>query len=283
MSSYDIIEYLWDSNDNEEYDIYGPYHAAGSEFLSEGQCHFEEWRAYAYEEALKTNPELEDYERIIISLPWPDAGGSHINGCQWGGLGQVGGRYNWVNVSHAGVITHELQHNLGIGHLVDFKFDPTDYFGSRNRMTGFNTPHLDMLGLLPGSSVVEISRQEPQNYLLLSSAIDPWDYPGHRLIKITVPGDWVYYISFRGAAVGMNTYLESEYTFAVYIHRKHDFEEPLRVDPLDIIKNGETFIPTNGSFSVEVTDVSEGGQSWEAQITVTFFPTGVLGYNWRAN
>jgi hypothetical protein len=273
ISTYNIVEFLWDGNGDAEYDIFGPYE---SEHLADGECHYTDWGSDAYAEAVITNPELADYDNIVISLPWVDGSPPRANACPWGGLGQVGGRHVWLNSVHAGVLTHELEHTFGILHLVDFAPDPTDIFGAQGIVAGLNTPHLDRIGVLPSSSVVEVySKKQQQSFLLLSMAIDPYTVLGYRAVKTEVPNGDVYYISFRGAAVGMDTYLEAGNTFSVYIHRVDSASN--RVEPMDIIVDGESFSDGDGTFTVTVTDISQGAQSWEAQVAVTFLTAGSEG------
>ncbi len=262
--SYDIIEFLWDGNDDEAYDIFGPYE---TEWNADGECYASEWSIFAKAAALATNPELADYDHIIYSLPWVDESGPRPNSCPWGGLGGVGTQPVWLNAAGANYITHEIGHNLGFTHFGD----PTD-LGS-GPLAGLSVPHLIFLGLMPSARVVEATNEREQEFTLLPIAVDPYDVSGVRVVNLEAASGDPYWISFRDDT-GMDTYIGSEYQFKVYIHRWDGITGA--ASALDWIGNGETFVNEDKTFRITVTTMSEGGQGWEAGIEIVQIPDAVI-------
>jgi hypothetical protein len=271
------LELLKDGNDDEAVDIFGPYELQEN---VDGECHWEDWGTFGYESAIAEWPEIEEYDIVMFILPWvtdPEADDDHrINGCGFGGQGSVGGKASWVNHPTAGVMIHELNHSLGLVGIPD-PGDPTDMMGTA-RVVGLNAPSMLKLEFLTDAHVVEIDSND--TVVLLPLYVDPYDFPGTRVVKISVPGRDPYYISFRDDS-GIDEYLATENKFAGFVHT---WDGNQTITPIERIKADDTFFPTNGSFSVEVTDISEGAQHWEMEIEVTFLPTGTLAwqpFDWR--
>jgi hypothetical protein len=133
---------------------------------------------------------------------------------------------------------------------------------------------------LPSSSVVEVSANDTVVLLPLHS--DPYDSPGTRIIKIVVPTGAPYYIEFRDDGTdfddGPDWHLREEDKLTAGINRWDGTQYITAQTYMGRIGEFETYIPTNGSFSVKVTDISQGAEHLEMTIEVTFFPTGTLAY-----
>ena len=112
-----------------------------------------------------------------------------VPACGWGGLGEMPGTRNWINGSPtAGIMAHELGHNLGLNHAVSetcttdsgaqIAFgskctvseygDPFDVMGSASSLRHLNGWHRAMIGLTEDVHVVQddgvysLSTLEPQ-------------------------------------------------------------------------------------------------------------------------
>jgi hypothetical protein len=294
-ASYGIYDFVSDANDDQVIDIFGPYESDcptrdpnrtprqhGSH--TDPHCCYVEWRDDSYGVEVLENAYLADYDHIVIVVPWEDEntipefgelGEQGFNDCSWGGLGQIGGRITWYNWRDNGAILgHEMGHNLWMNHSAD----KADIMGS-GYVFSLSGAHMVQQEWLPRSSIVEISSNDTA--VLLPLYVDPYDFPGLRVAKILAPRGDPYYVSFRDDS-NSDVYLLAEDQLVGHVHRWDGISAggswPERIQT---IGDGETFIPTNGSFSVEVTDISEGAEHLEMSITVTFLYTGTLGYNWR--
>lgn len=78
-------------------------------------CNYSDWGLQGRNAAVAEGWNLSGYEHIVHIFPWTDA-------CQWGGLGQLGGTYTWINGATEGgnsrsfVVSHEIGHNVTLHH-----------------------------------------------------------------------------------------------------------------------------------------------------------------------
>jgi hypothetical protein len=271
-ASYGILDLARDSNPVEQSgpDVFGPYEVAG---LCTDECEYDAWGQEALQAARVTYPELIDYDHIIHYMPGGYYGSGALNNCSsqepggWGGLGQNGGKWVWVNSLNAGLIMHELGHNFN----VQANDDPTDMMGT-NDVVGLNAPHMLQLEFLLTSEVVEVTSNS--TVTLLPLYVDPYDFPGSRVVKILAPTGDPYYISFRDDSnVDINLRVEDQ--FAGFVHQ---WDGDNVVSDGQKIKTDDIFTDPEKTFQVEVTDISQGAQHWEMEIEVTFLPTGLIAY-----
>ena len=82
---------------------------------STSNCDYSGWGSAGRSAAQAAGWDLTGYEHIVHVFP-------RTTVCQWGGLGQIGGTYTWINGAQAGgtsrsfVISHEIGHNLTLYH-----------------------------------------------------------------------------------------------------------------------------------------------------------------------
>jgi hypothetical protein len=268
-ASYDILDLVRDSNDDQQPDVFGPYLVSG---LCTGECEYLQWGIEAKAAAITENPELDNYDHYIFYMPGGHGGEGALNICSsqspggWAGLGNAFSHV-WVNGLNAGLIMHELGHNF----RVQASDDPTDMMGT-NEIVGLNAPHMLQMEFLTSSYVEEISSND--TITLLPLYVDPYSFPGTRVVKIVVPSGDPYYISFRDDS-NIDINLEAGDKFAGFIHRwdgDNVVSDRLR------IKKDDIFTDPGRNFTIEVTDISEGVQDWEMDIEMTFLHTGVLAY-----
>jgi hypothetical protein len=307
LASYGILEFEWDADEDGEYDIFGPYwseHLAGP--YGEGTCPFWDWSADALAAVVAaeiavpgtglTQDEIDAYDHLMFVLPWIDSeSGPLWNNC-FRALGQVNGRYTWVNWPgpDAGSMWHEIGHNMAFHvHVAD----TTDLNGSG--AYGLNAPNLIYMDFMPTSSVVEIENEGVQEFTLLPVAVDPYENQGLRVVKIVVPSGNPYYISFRDDS-GMDICIRDTIDrciepgvpwdcctgskagtcrsaeFTASIHRSNLLWSGLEV--IGWLQADDIFVDEGGNFKIEVTDISQGAEHLEMTMEVTFFPSGVLAY-----
>jgi hypothetical protein len=308
LVSYGILEFEWDADEDGEYDIFGPYqseHLAGP--YGEGTCPYWDWTADALAAVIAaeiavpgtglTQEEIDAYDHLMFVLPWIDSeGGPLWNDC-FRALGQITGRYTWINWPgpDSGSMWHEIGHNLGL-HV--HTLDPTDLNGSS--AFGLNVPNLIYMDFMPTSSIVEIEIEGVQEFTLLPVAVDPYENQGLRAVKIVVPSGNPYYISFRDDS-GMDRCITDTIDrcrgpndpwdcctghqagtcrsaeFAASIHRSSLLWNGL--ETIDWLQADDTFIDIGNHLKIKVTDISQGAEHWEMQMTVSdFIPTGVIAY-----
>jgi Gametolysin peptidase M11 len=115
-----------------------------------------------------------DYDEVMFVFP-------RDTDCGWAGLGEIGGKYSWINGGDSGVLTvrvtgHELGHNLGMHHAGSWDCtgaggqrvaisdscalneynDPYDVMGSSGSRHS-NSWHLEQLGLMPPANVQTVT------------------------------------------------------------------------------------------------------------------------------
>jgi hypothetical protein len=85
-------------------DVYGWYTIAQDNTT----CDYSSWGTAARAAAQAAGVDLTGYDHIIHYFSPVD--------CGWGGVGQVPGRYTWINNSTSSTVAHELGHNFGLHH-----------------------------------------------------------------------------------------------------------------------------------------------------------------------
>jgi hypothetical protein len=89
-------------------DVVGPYTIS---YSSSGFCQYDSWGAAANQAATTAGVNLASYDNIAYLMPY-------TAGCaSWAGLAYVGGNTSWFfGYNETRVYTHEIGHNLGLGH-----------------------------------------------------------------------------------------------------------------------------------------------------------------------
>jgi hypothetical protein len=290
-ASYDILDLVRDSNGDSQPDIFGPYEVSG---LCTDECEYSAWgteaKADAIAEVEAACVDLDDpydcctgfetdngncvdeYDHYIHYMPGGNGDEPAVNICSsqepggWAGLGNAF-THVWINGwLNAGLIMHEIGHNLH----VQASDDPTDLMGT-NDIVGLNAPHMLQLEFLISSHVEVIGSND--TVTLLPLYVDPYDFPGTRVVKILAPSGDPYYVSFRDDS-NIDINLRAEDKFAGFIHR---WDGDQVVSDRQRIKVGDIFVAEERTFRVKVISISEGDH-WEMEIQVTFDPIGLLAY-----
>jgi hypothetical protein len=296
-ATFGIIDFVRDSNfaTYPGADVYGPYESAIDAHYDTGgspPCDYEGWKvegraAVIADESAPDSGELAAFDHQVFVLPWQNPhylSGSHYdlpneanlphNACGFGGYGYINGPVVWTNFPSSGTIAHELGHNLYLQHCSD----KTDLMCGPGRITGFNGPSLISLEILQSHHVAEVSSND--TVVLLPMSVDPWDYPGKRVIKITVPSGDPYYIDFHDNT-GVDEHARPQDELRAGINRWSGVEGESQ-EYIGRIGEFETYTDPRREFSIEVTDLSAGADSLEMTIEVTFYYTGVLAHNWNS-
>ena len=159
---------------------------------------------------------LGQFRHVVYAFP--------TSGCQWWGLGSVGGMPGevWVNGTLSSMVaSHELGHNFGLYHshalecgsvamggscsTIDYG-DVFDVMGGGNGPTHFNAVQKDLLGWL------DYGASPPVTDVVASGSytIEPLETPGTnpKALRIkTALGDWLY-VEYR-RPVGFDSYIST--------------------------------------------------------------------------
>ncbi|HET9934377.1 MAG TPA: zinc-dependent metalloprotease family protein, partial [Polyangiaceae bacterium] len=86
-------------------DVFGWYTLAAKN----DACDYASWGTAARAAAQAAGVDLSGYDHVIHYFP-------RAASCGWAGVGQVPGKYTWINGSNSQTVAHELGHNFGSHH-----------------------------------------------------------------------------------------------------------------------------------------------------------------------
>jgi hypothetical protein len=278
---------LWftGKNGNLDGDVYGWYTLPAPTGCRDTGEDARNWADLAMAQAFGLNGfDPDDYDQVMFVFP-------HHSGCRWAGLGELPGKYSWINGGDNGVLTvrvtgHELGHNLGVHHADSW--DCTGVSGQRVpisancKMTEYNDPfdvmgsvasrhhngwHLEQLGVLPASNVQTVTTSG--TYAL--TAADSSGLPTALRIPSRYGGsggtkDW-YYLEVRKAGGVFENFLASDPVATGVSVRLNDDPSLLtqsRLIDVDVrngvtdsaVQAGETF--SDGQVSVTTLSAGSG-------------------------
>jgi hypothetical protein len=146
----------------------------------------------AEREASQRGMVLSAYQHFVFVLPKDGP-------CWWTGLGDVGGNRVWVKATTAKALQHELGHNLGMNHAVNWHgrdAEGSDLMGSG--VDGLNGPHIVELGWLQRYPAKIVNLTHAADVTLETLETDP-RISSLPKVAIVQParGANVYYLSYR--------------------------------------------------------------------------------------
>jgi hypothetical protein len=244
-------------------------------------CDYSAWGNSARAAAQSAGVNLSGYDHVIHYFPRTSA-------CGWSGVGQVPGRYTWINGSGAQTIAHELGHNFGSHHAstlictsngsrvtiggscsLNEYGNPFDVMGSGYRhMTAFNKGRTGFL--------------EPENTVSVSADgsfdVTPLEKKSAQIQALRIPIDTAnaYYVEFRQPFGFDNFSSGSSVVNGVLVTRAprsySTLERPALLDMVPSTSSftdaalgvGKTFTDATARISVRVNSVS----STAANVTV---------------
>jgi hypothetical protein len=138
--------------------------------------------------------------------------------CWWTGVGDIRGNRVWVKATTVKALQHELGHNLGMNHALDWQSsnpDSSDFMGSGG--AGLNAPHVVEMGWLQSYPAKVIELTKPGDVTLEVLEADPTQsvLPKVAIVR-PAPGANVYYLSYR--ASNSADPLTDEFTRGLNIH-----------------------------------------------------------------
>jgi hypothetical protein len=212
-------------------------------------CEYSAWGTAARAKAQAAGVNLTAYDYIVHYFPKTAT-------CQFSGVGQLPGKYNWINASGSQTITHELGHNFGVHHASSYRCvsngvnvpiggsctaneygDPFDVMGSGYRHVG--AYHKEKLGFLEASNIQTVTAAGTFDLAPLEQKAT-----GVQVLRFPIPGTSdVYYVEYRQPFGFDNFQSTSPVVNGVLIRR---ISIPSRgVQPTKLIDN----VPSTTSFS----------------------------------
>lgn len=174
-------------------------------------CDYSAWGAAARAAAQSAGVVLTGYDHIIHYFP-------HSASCGWSGVGQVPGKYTWINGSSAQTIAHELGHNFGAHHASSYTC--TDASGMRVPISSTCTTSeygnpFDVMGRgyrhMTAFNKGRIGFLEPENTTTVTAdgtfTVAPLEQKSTQTqaLRIPINATTAYYVEFRQSS-GFDTF-----------------------------------------------------------------------------
>jgi hypothetical protein len=166
-------------------------------------CPYQDWGTAARAKAQAAGVDLTPYDHVVHYFP-------RTTNCQFSGVGQLPGKYNWINASGSQTVAHELGHNFGVHHASSYRCvdgtvpvpiggtctaseygDPFDVMGSGYRhLNGYQK---EKLGFLESANIQTVTAAGSFDLAPLEQKA-----PGLQLLRFPIPGTSdVYYVEYR--------------------------------------------------------------------------------------
>lgn len=156
-------------------------------------CESRTYRELGVAAAEASGIDTSPYDHVVIAFP-------RVPACRWAGLGQVPGRYTWLNnAMRATTATHELGHNLGLAHShsircsdgpLDGNCSRAEYGDHFDRMgsgplVSYHGTYKVYLGWIPTSDMVDVTAEDGDKVVTIYSVEQA---SGPRVVRAFRPG-----------------------------------------------------------------------------------------------
>jgi len=253
-------------------DVFGWYTLAASN----SPCDYSNWGTAARAAAQNAGVDLSGYDHIVHYFKKTSA-------CGFSGVGQVPGKYTWINGSSASTISHELGHNFGLHHASSLSCtengtrvtiggsctlseygDPFDVMGSGFRH--FSAYQKGRLGWFEAANMVTATADGTFTVV----PIEQKSATGIQSLRVKIDSTKFYYVEFRQPFGFDNFTTTSAVVNGVLIHRGTDYPSMSRPELLDTVTSttsfsdaalgvGKTFTDAAANIKIGVTAISPAG------------------------
>jgi hypothetical protein len=216
--------------------------------FSNSPCDYSAWGSNARSKAQAAGVNIAAYDHVIHYFP-------RASSCSFSGVGQLPGRYNWINGSSSQTIAHELGHNFGVHHASSLRCtsgganvpisptctsseygDPFDVMGGRYRhMSAYQKGRL---GWLEAANTVTVTAGGDFNVVPLETK----STSGIQSLRVRIPGtSEYYYVEYRQPFGFDNFSATSAVINGVLIHRATDYTTLVRTQLIDNVPTTTTY------------------------------------------
>jgi hypothetical protein len=253
-------------------DVFGWYTLAASN----NPCDYQNWGTAARQAAQGAGVDLTGYDHVVHYFKRSSA-------CSFSGVGQVPGKYTWINGSSASTISHELGHNFNLHHASSLSCtengarvpiggsctlseygDPFDVMGGGFRH--FSAFQKGRLGWLEAPNMVTATADGTFTVV----PIEQKSASGIQSLRVKIDATKFYYVEFRQPFGFDNFSATSAVVNGVLIHRGTDYTTLSRPELLDMVTAttsftdaalavGQTFTDAAANIKIGVTAVSAAG------------------------
>jgi len=242
-------------------------------------CDYVGWGNLARAAAQSAGVNLTGYAHVIHYFPRSPS-------CGWSGVGQLPGRYTWINGSSSSTIAHELGHNFGVHHASSLTCvdaaglrvpisasctsseygDPYDVMGRGYRH--MNAYQKGRLGFLEAANTVTA----PAGGTFTIAPLEQ-KATGAQVLRIPIRAtapQLYYYVEFRQPSVFDAFAANSPAVTGVIIHRSPDYATLSRTQLIDLtpattsfndapLAVGRTFTDSVAAIAITLTGVTPTG------------------------
>lgn len=253
-------------------DVFGWYTLA----RNDSPCDYSAWGTAARTAAQNAGVDLTGYDHIVHYFVRSTA-------CSFSGVGQVPGKYTWINGSSASTIAHELGHNFGLHHASSITCtengarvpisasctlkeygDPFDVMGSGYRH--LNAYHKGRLGWLESANMVTATADGTFTVVPLAQK----SAAGIQSLRVRIDSTRFYYVEFRQPFGFDNFASTAAVVNGVLIHRGTDYPSMTRPELVDLVPAttsftdaalgvGKTFEDAAAGIRIGVSSLSSSG------------------------
>lgn len=164
-------------------------------------CAYSSWATLAQNAARAEGYDPSSYNHVVFAFP-------RVPACGWSGLGQVPGRFTWLNnAMNLGVATHELGHNFGFSHSSSRRYsqgpldgtftqveygDRFDTMGQAGTRALYHGWYRAARNYIPASDRITVTPADGEAYVSLNSVAA---LEGPRLLRVQRSGrsDFLYF------------------------------------------------------------------------------------------
>jgi hypothetical protein len=210
-------------------------------------CDYSNWGTAARNAAAAAGVDLSGYDHIVHYFP-------RASSCSFSGVGQLPGKYTWINGSGAQTISHELGHNFGLHHAssdvctsgsthvsisstctLNEYGDPFDVMGSGFRHE--NAYQKGRLGFFEASNMVTATATGDFDVVPIEQKAT-----GIQSLRVAIPGTKeFYYVEYR-QPFGFDSFRTTDpVANGVLVHRALDYATLVRPALIDTVPSTTTF------------------------------------------